>query len=58
MTPMSELKEGDPAPALDLPVDGGGRVTSAVLAGKPYVVYFYPKDDTPITSTPAALNWS
>ena len=47
MTPMSELKEGDPAPALDLPVDGGARVTSAALAGKPYVVYFYPKDDTP-----------
>ncbi len=44
---MSELKEGDPAPALDLPVDGGGHITSAGLAGKPYVIYFYPKDDTP-----------
>ena len=46
-TKMSELAEGDPAPALDLPVDGGGHISSADLAGKPYVVYFYPKDDTP-----------
>jgi len=41
------LKEGDPAPAFDLPADGGGRVSSKSLAGKPYVIYFYPKDDTP-----------
>ena len=44
---MSELKEGDAAPAVDLPLDGGGQVTSAGLAGRPYVIYFYPKDDTP-----------
>ena len=44
---MSQLAEGDPAPAFDLPADGGGRVGSAALAGKPYVIYFYPKDDTP-----------
>ena len=44
---MSELKEGDAAPAVDLPLDGGGRVTTAGLAGRPYVIYFYPKDDTP-----------
>jgi peroxiredoxin Q/BCP len=36
----------DPAPALDLPADGGGRVSLAALKGKPVVVYFYPKDDT------------
>jgi thioredoxin-dependent peroxiredoxin len=36
----------DPAPALDLPTDGGGRVSLAALKGKPVVVYFYPKDDT------------
>ncbi|MFO1036328.1 MAG: peroxiredoxin [Geminicoccaceae bacterium] len=41
------LKEGDPAPAFDLPADGGGHVSSKSLAGKPYVIYFYPKDDTP-----------
>ena len=38
--------EGQPAPALDLPADGGGRVSLAALKGKPAVVYFYPKDDT------------
>ncbi len=44
---MSGPSEGDPAPAFDLPADGGGRLSSAALAGKPYVIYFYPKDDTP-----------
>ena len=43
---MTTLKEGDPAPEFDLPVDGGGRIGSAGLKGKPYVIYFYPKDDT------------
>ena len=46
-TYVSSPNEGDPAPAFDLPTDGGGRLTSAELAGKPYVIYFYPKDDTP-----------
>ncbi|WEK39605.1 MAG: peroxiredoxin [Candidatus Brevundimonas colombiensis] len=36
----------DPAPALDLPADNGGRVSLAALRGRPAVVYFYPKDDT------------
>jgi peroxiredoxin Q/BCP len=36
----------DPAPALDLPADNGGRVSIAALRGRPAVVYFYPKDDT------------
>src|SRR3954453_4931744 len=40
------IQEGDPAPAFDLPT-ASGRVASATLSGKPYVVYFYPKDDTP-----------
>ena len=44
---MSDVKEGDPAPAFELPADGGGRISSASLKGKPYVIYFYPKDDTP-----------
>ena len=43
---MKTLKEGDSAPEFDLPVDGGGRIGSAGLKGKPYVIYFYPKDDT------------
>ena len=33
------------APTLDLPADGGGRVSLQALNG-PAVVYFYPKDDT------------
>jgi len=40
------LKIGDVAPDFDLPTDGGGRVRLSDLAGKPVVVYFYPKDDT------------
>ncbi|SNB67271.1 peroxiredoxin Q/BCP [Arboricoccus pini] len=41
------LQEGDAAPTFDLPSDGGGQISSASLKGKPYVLYFYPKDDTP-----------
>lgn len=37
---------GDPVPAFDLPTLGD-RVSDAALAGRAYVVYFYPKDDTP-----------
>lgn len=37
---------GAPAPDLDLPTDGGGRIHLADLAGRPVVLYFYPKDDT------------
>ncbi len=37
---------GDPLPEFDLPSDGGGRLTKADLAGKPFVLYLYPKDDT------------
>ena len=44
---MPEVTEGQPAPVLDLPTDGGGRVSLAALKGKPVVVYFYPKADTP-----------
>jgi len=44
---MSRLNVGDPAPSFDLAADDGERVTSASLAGSRYVLYFYPKDDTP-----------
>lgn len=44
---MPEVAEGQPAPALDLPTDGGGRVSLAALKGRPLVIYFYPKADTP-----------
>lgn len=44
---MSSPQEGDVAPSWNLPSDGGGAIGSASLHGKPYVLYLYPKDDTP-----------
>lgn len=41
-----ELSPGDKAPKFRLATDGGGDVSSAALKGNPYVLYFYPKDDT------------
>jgi peroxiredoxin Q/BCP len=41
-----ELAPGDRAPAFRVPTDSGEAVSSASLKGKPYVLYFYPKDDT------------
>jgi peroxiredoxin Q/BCP len=41
------LKVGDPAPALSLTLQDGKTIDTASLKGKQYVVYFYPKDDTP-----------
>ena len=45
--PVAALGEGSKAPEFSLPDDAGSIVSSATLAGKPYVLYFYPKDDTP-----------
>jgi peroxiredoxin Q/BCP len=39
------LQAGDKAPNFRLETDGGA-VSKAGLKGKPFVVYFYPKDDT------------
>ena len=45
---MSEtLAVGDLAPAFEMPASGGRTVSSAALAGQPYLLYFYPKADTP-----------
>lgn len=41
------LAIGDQAPEFDLPTDQGSNVSNVSLAGKSYVLYFYPKDDTP-----------
>jgi thioredoxin-dependent peroxiredoxin len=41
------VEEGQAAPEFDLPTAGGGRARLADYKGKPVVVYFYPKDDTP-----------
>ncbi|MCA1940269.1 MAG: thioredoxin-dependent thiol peroxidase [Caenispirillum bisanense] len=47
------LSVGDTAPDFTLPTDGGGSVTLSDLRGKPVVLYFYPKDDTPGCTTEA-----
>ncbi len=39
-------QEGGKAPAFTLDRDGGGKVSLKDFAGKPLVLYFYPKDDT------------
>ena len=41
------LNVGDKAPDFTMPTDGGGEVSLAALKGKPVVLYFYPRDDTP-----------
>ncbi len=41
------LKPGDKAPPFTLETDRGERVALKDFAGKPVVLYFYPKDDTP-----------
>ena len=45
---MSEwVEEGQPAPDFELQTDRGERLRLSSLRGKPVVLYFYPKDDTP-----------
>ena len=44
---MTRLAAGDPAPAFTLTADDGSVVSTESLAGSRYVLYFYPKDDTP-----------
>jgi peroxiredoxin Q/BCP len=41
------LQLGDPAPDFTLPTDKGDNFQLADQRGKPVVLYFYPKDDTP-----------
>ncbi|HEY0104967.1 MAG TPA: peroxiredoxin [Rhizomicrobium sp.] len=41
-----ELKPGDKAPKFRLATDGGDDISSTALKGNPFVLYFYPKDDT------------
>lgn len=38
---------GQPAPAFEAPTDAGTTISLAALRGRPVVLYFYPKDDTP-----------
>jgi thioredoxin-dependent peroxiredoxin len=41
------IEEGKPAPDFELESDSGETVKLSELRGKPVVLYFYPKDDTP-----------
>jgi peroxiredoxin Q/BCP len=43
----TRLTAGDAAPSFSLPDQNGNVVSSDSLEGKSYVIYFYPKDDTP-----------
>lgn len=41
------LDVGNPAPNISLVSDTGETISLSALRGKPVVLYFYPKDDTP-----------
>ena len=41
------VEEGKPAPDFELKTDAGDSVKLSDFRGKPVVLYFYPKDDTP-----------
>jgi len=47
------VEEGKPAPDFELPTDAGERVKLSDFRGRPVVLYFYPKDDTPGCTTEA-----
>jgi peroxiredoxin Q/BCP len=47
------VEEGAPAPDFELRSDEGETVMLSALRGKPVVLYFYPRDDTPGCTTEA-----
>jgi peroxiredoxin Q/BCP len=42
----NELSVGDRAPAFEVAANEGDAISPESLRGNPYVLYFYPKDDT------------
>jgi len=50
---MSRLSAGDPAPDFEMTADDGSVVSRDSQLGSRYVLYFYPKDDTPGCTTQA-----
>lgn len=53
MATGTKLAVGDKAPEFTLQATDGSIVSSKELLGQVYVVYFYPKDDTPGCTTEA-----
>jgi thioredoxin-dependent peroxiredoxin len=47
------IEEGKPAPDFELESDTGDTVKLSDFRGRPVVLYFYPKDDTPGCTTEA-----
>jgi peroxiredoxin Q/BCP len=47
------VQEGKKAPDFSAATDGGKKLKLSELRGKPVVLYFYPKDDTPGCTTEA-----
>ena len=47
------VEEGAPAPDFELRSDEGETIRLSALRGKPVVLYFYPRDDTPGCTTEA-----
>lgn len=45
--PPAVLIEGAPAPDFTMPASGGRNVSLGGLKGRPFLLYFYPKADTP-----------
>jgi thioredoxin-dependent peroxiredoxin len=50
---MTVIQEGKPAPDFELESDSGDKVKLSDFRGRPVVLYFYPKDDTPGCTTEA-----
>ena len=53
MSTSGDRMEGKNAPDFTAPTDGGDTLKLSGLRGKPVVLYFYPKDDTPGCTTEA-----
>lgn len=48
---MAKVAEGKKIPKFTAEATGGREVSSDGLAGQPYVLYFYPRDNTPGCTT-------
>lgn len=47
------VETGQSVPKFSIPTDDAGNISSDGLMGRKYVIYFYPKDDTPGCTTEA-----